>query len=82
MKLKNQAEAYLKDKRPNKALNLDLMDEIKRYEEYQFKIAQALIAPTDQDKRYALKREFIPLYLIERAKSPIVKELPIETILD
>ena len=58
------------------------MDEVKRYEEYQFKLAQSLVAkPLSEEGVYCLKKEFIPHYLIQRAASPIINDLPLEAIL-
>lgn len=66
-------------KAPN---NPFLMDEVKRYEEYQFKLAQSLVAkPKSEEGVYCLRKEFLPQYLIQRAASPIINDLPLEAIL-
>jgi hypothetical protein len=58
------------------------MDEVKRYEEYQFKIAKSIVGkPPSEEGKYCLRKEFIPNYLIQRAASPIIKDLPLESIL-
>lgn len=79
-KLKQAAEVQLKNKKAPG--NPQLLDEVKRYEEYQFKLAQSIVGkPESEVGRYNLKPHFIPQYLIDRASTPIIKDLPIETIL-